>query len=271
LFDTFVLAGIILRVNSENSALQQIAGNIFSHLLVSENSAPDLSVDLWQESGMPCAKINGRMMRATESTDILLSWIVAEFVDKTYRDRDCLAALHAGAVGIDDQAVVLAGSSSCGKSTLIVALQQEGFTYLSDDVCPLEAGTGELIPVPMSQNIKKGSWQVMAQILPDFACQPVVTRKLTATRYVCPQTGSPADWDRPWQVSTLIFPSYQPGAATVLTPIPPVTALSLLINSGSLCGDSISDMIEWVAAKQRFILTYSSLPSACGILRQTIG
>lgn len=210
------------------------------------------------------------MMRATEGTDLLISWIIAEFVDKSCCDRSCLAVLHAGAVGRNGQAIVLAGSSGCGKSPPIAALQQDGHSFLSDDVCPLQAGSGELIPVPMSQNIKQGSWQTIAQILPDFSNQPTVTRKRTATRYVFPQTGGPVDWNRPWQVSTLIFPGYQPAAATCLTPVPPVTALSLLINSGCLLGDSIPDMIDWVATKQCFTLTYSSLSSAGSIIRQTI-
>lgn len=46
-----------------------------------------------------------------------------------------IVSLHAGAVSVDGGAVLFAGPSSIGKSTLAAALQQQGYPILADDVC----------------------------------------------------------------------------------------------------------------------------------------
>ena len=47
--------------------------------------------------------------------------------------------LHAGAVLTDQGAVILAGPSGIGKSTLNAAFQHQGFPILADDVCAVTA------------------------------------------------------------------------------------------------------------------------------------
>ncbi len=267
--DTFVLAGITLQLNTATPQHRQIFLDILGHLSAEGKKNPELTVYLWREENDYCAELNDRIMRGDDVSSDLVPWILAEFIDKTCRDRDCLAVLHAGALGLGNRAIILAGESGTGKSTFVAGLQQAGFIYLCDDVCPLTP-SGELIPVPMSQNIKKGSWTILAESYPELAAGPTFSRKSTATKFVPPRTGSRADWERTWQVDTIVFPQYQGGAATNIAQIDPVSALSLLMNTGSLCGESVPDFIAWVLAKRCYSITYSSLASAAAALKSVL-
>lgn len=66
------------------------------------------------------------------------------------RARPDLLWLHAAAAARGSRAVVLSGAWGSGKSTLTAHLLQSGWTYLSDDIAPLNMDTGEVLPFPQT-------------------------------------------------------------------------------------------------------------------------
>jgi len=58
--------------------------------------------------------------------------------------------LHAAVVAGERGAVVLAGPPGAGKTTLALALLERGFSFFSDDVCPLHRKTRLVHPFPRS-------------------------------------------------------------------------------------------------------------------------
>lgn len=65
--------------------------------------------------------------------------------------------LHAAAVARDGELVLLAGESGAGKTTLTLALLEDGWTYLSDDLAPVSAETGLVHPFPKPLGVKEAS------------------------------------------------------------------------------------------------------------------
>ncbi len=58
--------------------------------------------------------------------------------------------IHAGVVAREGRALILAGAPGAGKTTLVSRLLEEGFHFLSDEVCPIHTETGLVHPFPRS-------------------------------------------------------------------------------------------------------------------------
>lgn len=92
----------------------------------------------------------------TYPSDHHLKWPVTvhPFVKNIFlwaQSRDLLI-LHAAAVGIDGHGVLLVGHGGAGKSTLACACLVEGFDFVSDDYCLLNA-TGSRIVFPVYTDV----------------------------------------------------------------------------------------------------------------------
>lgn len=68
--------------------------------------------------------------------------------------RPDLLWLHAGAVSDGSRSILLVGESGVGKSTFVVELCRRGWSYLSDDVVPIDTETGAAIPFPLTPRVR---------------------------------------------------------------------------------------------------------------------
>ena len=64
---------------------------------------------------------------------------------------------HASALGSGGRSMLLAGPSNFGKTTLAVHLAFHGYSLLADDLAVVQRGTGRLLPLPRSLNLRRGS------------------------------------------------------------------------------------------------------------------
>lgn len=58
--------------------------------------------------------------------------------------------IHAGVVAKSGNALILAGPPGIGKTTLVVEMLKKGFSFVSDDFCPVHKNTGLVHPFPRS-------------------------------------------------------------------------------------------------------------------------
>jgi len=87
-------------------------------------------------------------------------WLVADglrhrLVERAFARARGIVQLHAAGVSRDGAALLVAGPSGAGKTTLCVALLARGWRLLGDDTVPLDVGTGLALPFPKPLRIKR--------------------------------------------------------------------------------------------------------------------
>lgn len=74
--------------------------------------------------------------------------------------------IHAACVSRDGKAVVLAGGSGMGKTTLAAHLGAKGFALLSDEFAPISRSDGFVEPFPLRIGIREGPGRALIQSMP---------------------------------------------------------------------------------------------------------
>ncbi len=125
--------------------------------------------------------------------------------------------LHAGAAAYRDYAVVFLGSWGRGKSTLVTNLCENGWTYLSDDIVPLDLNSGKIIPFSQTPTVREDPGQEIP-----LHCLGKL-RKIEVDlkqKRVCRE---------PMPIGAIVFPAYSHGSsARIVSYSPAATVLELL-------------------------------------------
>jgi hypothetical protein len=174
------------------------------------------------------------------------------------------AVAHGAAVDVSGRAVMLAGGTGAGKSTLVLGLAACGFEHLSDDFIPLSAAGGDVHAFPLAASVKAGSWPILADDFPCLGTSRVFAFAERRVRYVDPNAGGvPPSGSR--TPGLLVFPRFEAAGAPVLHSLTPEEALAGLLESGSEAAGSppsLRPLAELVNTTPAFEMTYSSLDEA---------
>lgn len=76
--------------------------------------------------------------------------------------RPDLLWLHAGAMSLGEQAILLCAPSGHGKSTLVGELLRWEWSYLSDEVAPIDPISAKVLPLPLSPAKRVGGQRSVA-------------------------------------------------------------------------------------------------------------
>lgn len=134
---------------------------------------------------------------------------------------DRVVGVHAAVLVHDGEAVLLAGSSGVGKSTLTLHLIEQGWEYLSDDLAPLDLLTGQVYRFPKPLNIKDlSSWEGMqSKVVLPSATPPLHS-------YLIPGQALPLSQRVSVKPAFLVFPRFGPKTAPSLRKLSPGEAVA---------------------------------------------
>ena len=94
----------------------------------------------------------------------LLSELGGLMVDRAVQEASGVMIIHAAAVARADVTLVMPGLTGMGKSTLTLELLQRGWSYMSDDIVPVDVSTGCALPFPKPISIKDPSrWEALSK------------------------------------------------------------------------------------------------------------
>ncbi|MBN2372306.1 hypothetical protein JXL19_00770 [bacterium] len=139
-------------------------------------------IDLNGDDKSPCVRINDRLFPVKghpKPASYAFQIILRELFENT---RDFIL-LHAGVVAKEGKALIISGPPGAGKTTLTLKILERGFTFLSDDFCPIHKRTKLVHPFPRSIWISKESPCIGTSVLsrlnqaPDSASIKVLKKR----------------------------------------------------------------------------------------------
>lgn len=163
-------------IGFSDSALEALVDPVLSHLSVGEPSADARIMDI-VDTGREIQVIGGHRIIGRCPTRRGLAPLIHGLVGLiSIRAHPYLFAIHGSGLARPEGALILAGRSGCGKTTMAAALMAAGWDYLSDDTILLAPGTLEAVPVPYSLSIKQGSWNLLRSRFPTLGRNTVHVR-----------------------------------------------------------------------------------------------
>jgi hypothetical protein len=177
--------------------------------------------------------------------------------------RPDLLWFHAGAATAMSSGftIVLPGARGRGKSTLVTGLCGRGWTYLSDDIVPLNPSSSQVAPFPVTPARREFPGQEMP---PDWLLAPTKMEIPVAPESICRQ---------PVSVGAVVFPIYGLGASLELTRCPAAQAVVELLqhcwNFGSHRESAVRYLAGLVARLPDFRLSFSDGDQAAELVTQS--
>ena len=197
-----------------------------------------------------------------------LNWCVANHAHR-------YLILHAAVVEKGGYAAILPGEPGAGKSTLCAGLVARGWRLLSDELALISTRDLQLTPLTRPISLKNASIEVIRDFAPGTTLGPVIrdTRKGTLT-HVKPPSESVARAMECVPAAWLVFPRYQQGAGTEITPLPKGRSLMRAAEMGfnySLLGlkgfQTLTRLIEQCAC---YDFCYSDLSEAVTVFDELV-
>ncbi len=204
--------------------------------------------------------LDGVRLLRTEAASIALSHLLFEANRQAIDATHDLVLVHASAVVHDGRAVVLPGPMGAGKSTLAAALVQAGLGYLTDELVALDPASGVVIPYPKYLSLGRALAHLAPEV-PDEMRAVVGDQHLVAPDAIRPGAVAPPSAPR-----IVVAPRYERGASTVLEPLRPAAALSVLAQHAFHLGEDgprvLSTLATLVEHSSCFTLVSSDVDEA---------
>lgn len=191
--------------------------------------------------------------------DLTRFHIIRECMDHFCTPSRVAAHLHAAAVAVDGQALILAGGSGQGKTTLAMALVASGGQLAADDHVALAVDGTNLLAFPAASAVKRGAWNLPGMQALDAGSGAGDASPRDGVRYIRVPRCVPAA--APVPVAAIIFPDYAAGAAGSTTSMDPAQALAQLIQTGgrvSRLNPSLAPLVALLARVPACHLRYGS-------------
>jgi hypothetical protein len=176
-----------------------------------------------------------------------------------------LAILHAAAVGLHGQTLLLAAPTNSGKSTLAAALMHAGFYLFSDDSAPIDPSF-RVVPAPFALMLRHGSWPLLTPYFPNLAEMPIITRHGEQVRFLPPPPVLELGSTLP---KAIIYINFQRNSPPIFEPLSPFQSVLELQKSGfyvTHTEPAITAFLQWFQTLPAYQLTYSALSDAISLL-----
>ena len=253
---TFKISGTVIQVRCNDTLLGNVLWRVLRTLACKGRAEATVSVqrasdEYWVSSfGNHLGPYDFAAARHMALRDVICA---------TRPLRQTSAVLHAGAVELNERAIIIAGDSGFGKSTLVAGLVLQGCPYIADDLIGLNRDDAKVRPFPVALSLKPGSYEALRHLIgqkqeltlagPD----DLGLHYLDATTHATELTEIAA--------SKLIFPNFQASSKGLqIRPLSSLEAFQMLLATGTrVAGQplTLAPLIKLLNETPALELTYS--------------
>jgi len=190
----------------------------------------------------------------------LLNWSI-------YTTTYSYLIIHGATVERNGFAAILPAPPGSGKSTLCAALVSRGWRLLTDELTLVSPASGLISALARPISLKNNSIDVLQAYAPQEVFGPKIYNTIKGTiAHMRPPSDSVARMHDAAVPGWLIFPKYQAGASTTVTPLPKGQAFmrlsSGLVNYPVLGAQGFEALTRLIDQTDCFNFTYSNLDEA---------
>jgi hypothetical protein len=215
---------------------------------------------------------DGREVVTTSDSGLIMGAVQQSMLEHVHPATVWIALLHGAAVKRGSAGIALPARSGSGKSTLTAYLARNGFEYLADDLIAIAEPDGVIVPWPMPQSIKAGSWEVLASAYPELADRTSYATKRTEAKLLHhdagPHTAAP--------LRVIVFPAFASGARLDCRRLEPFDAMQRLLSDRIWLGyplkrHAVARFVTLLETIPAYELAYDSLSDARQVLMELPG
>ena len=159
------VGGTTCRLRVEDASLAEVVGPLVSSLpeAPAEELAHTMSLVTLDraDAGRFRLVVDGRVATDDADRDQAIVQLLHELDDLAASEAGEALTFHAGAVARDGRAILVAGQSGRGKSTLTGALVRRGWSYLTDEVTVVRLEDHRILPYPKALDLDDGSRKLL--------------------------------------------------------------------------------------------------------------
>jgi hypothetical protein len=149
--------------------------------------------------------LDGEPLLPRASDALALAFLAWDLNERARAATSGALLVHAAAVELDGDVVLLPGTSGAGKSTLAAALVADGFRYLTDEIAAIDLSTCIARPYPKPLALHRDAWNLLRAFR---AYPPPADASQRTEHLVAPQDiPGGASARRGGQPRLLLFPS----------------------------------------------------------------
>ncbi len=211
--------GDAVALSSNDPETGRALAALFAPMIAETDVEPVASIRLQAITDGARLLVNGAVVAESSGATRLLRQCYREVVACYVECHPELVWMHAGCAASENGAVILPGDWGRGKTSLVLALCERGWSYFSDDVVPVDAASGKVLPFPATPqkrsptqaNVPRGELGIVPK------SPTAVDERLIAKE--------------PRSLSMIVLPHYRRDAPTEFFDISPAEAVGELLES----------------------------------------
>lgn len=195
----------------------------------------------------------------------VLGFLVERIVQALIVDLASAPALHAGAVTWQDKAILIAGASGAGKSSLVAWLVEQGCSYVTDEIC-LVGDEACVVGLPRALVIKKHGFTNVEK----FNCLKAAARVPVGADIALALGPAESNVDTALCCGLIVLPQFKSGSALEIRSLSPGEAAFRLmacnLNARNLADGGVRTISALSRAAPCITLQYGDFNQLDGVL-----